>query len=557
MSQSQEQGQRNYRGRGRGRGRSSRRRRFRGGSNNVWRRGGRGGRQQPSILSVAESAERRVRNQFNKQKALIDSTKLEKIFDEFNIRIHFDDKLNFRIWNARIGAAFYFPNALGQGVTPYLDDPEEGDKRITRLIKEWPYFKIWCKQIGERRNSGGKVVRIKATWSDEDEKDMADSGCHSAEEFCLLVLRVEKKLIKAWETENQAFLDNLGKDFNFSFEKRRHDAIGIKKIKVSNLYICPRLRKTRSYNDDDSALKLKKQLLDAYPQYHVTINRTGDMGRFVSNGAILIFTGDISIEQLKNRFRLINGQRIKFEEWNDLGPVNNNEEKEDVSQDDMLAKLRREKIIVGKMKPFSITINNDFDIIMVRYCIEQLGYKINQEKTILSVFGQEAMDWKYSKIDGGYDIRYKQFCDAVKWESGIWKEKLDLQNLQDQHLGGDQEQHLDGDQDDNKDVNMESNISGHDDLGIQIEFITTDVEWMDVLSSMRENDKTITLNIEQFILENGDGEIDAIALYKICHLEKFDEVIIKNNLDSNVYTINGKNVMVNGQEIKVQKNLIN
>eukprot|EP01084_Bolivina_argentea_P174465 302228_1 len=341
MSQSQPQRPRMYRGRGRGR--SSRRRRYRGNSNNVWRRG-RGGRQQSGAISAADAAERRVRNTFNKQKALIDGIKLEEIFDAFNVIIHFEDKFNFRIWNGRIGAAIYFTNTLGQDAVPYLDDPDAGDKRITRLIKEWPYLKIWCKQIGEKRNSGGKMVRLKVTWSNDDEKDMRDSGCHSGEEFCLLVLRVIKKLDKSYEEDNEAFIENLGKDFNFTFEKRRYDAIGIKKIKVANLYICPRLRKTRSYNDDDSALKLKKVLVAGYPQYHITINRIGDMSRFISNGAILTFSGDVNINELSIRFRLINGQRIHFAEWDESGPSNRDEEKEDVSQDDMLAKLRSEKI---------------------------------------------------------------------------------------------------------------------------------------------------------------------------------------------------------------------
>eukprot|EP01083_Nonionella_stella_P284132 967107_1 len=233
-----------------------------------------------------------------------------------------------------------------------------------------------------------------------------------------------------------------------------------------------------------------------------------------------------SRNQLINRDQLIEvygsyeipSSHSQSSEWDESGPSNRDEEKEDVSQDDMLAKLRSEKIIVGKMKPFKFNLNNNlFDENTIEYLVIQLGYKLNENKTELAVFGQEALDWKFSKMDGGFDIKLKQFQAAAKWEADKWKLTLVKQNEQKNNNNND-------DDNNDVDVNMESNVGGHQITEIvQLEFYNTDEEWQGVLNNMRDGDKIILNSIEKFHLENGDGELDLVACFKICYCEKFDE----------------------------------
>eukprot|EP01084_Bolivina_argentea_P236861 398212_1 len=100
-------------------------------------------------------------------------------------------------------------------------------------------MKLFCQEIGQKRNSRGRTVRTRFIFDPDDNFILEEAGIAGVEEFCLLALTVQNKLKIAYANSRGAYLNNLSHLFNFQIESRRYDAVGSYKSVVRNVYVCP------------------------------------------------------------------------------------------------------------------------------------------------------------------------------------------------------------------------------------------------------------------------------------------------------------------------------
>eukprot|EP01084_Bolivina_argentea_P069614 126640_1 len=179
---------------------------------------------------------------------------------------------------------------------------------------------------------------------------------------------------------------------------------------------------------------------------------------------------------------------------------------------------------------------------MVLYLIEVRGFKLMKQLKELWIYGQKALDWKITKLNGNYEMEFKTWIDEIRWNAALYtvsrnrdKDRDDAKDIQ-----------LGGDNDNDRQFDEEELVN--------LAFVETEEDWNAVLGNISNDNKVIMGNIEQFMAESGDGDIDQVALYKICFNGKFNEIDIKNNMDENKYIINGRKVQMGQKELKVPLN---